>query len=266
MTDAVPKTSSRWQRVAYAFYIIVAVVLVFIIPSTAKIVAITGWLLVWAIFNTWKRDWAGCFGGWTSFSIFLITVLASWVNSATMSQSHVQDSYQIRYAIKDSLRSLDEFHKEHERYPDSLKSWQKEFPQVRDFAVDPWGRSLLYTVDHDSFHIGSLGRDGVSGGVGLDTDWFYDSTTRFDDGPWPFAPDMPLPLWQFMFNTPSSSSIPLGAVPLGLIAGYAVRKESQGVTKITRSIIFKTGTVTLIAAVVSTYLAIFHIALSQTGH
>jgi hypothetical protein len=266
MTDAAPKTNSHGHGGAYACCLVVAVVLAFTVPSAARIIAIAGWLLVWAVLNTVSKNWGGCFGAWTSFLIFLITVLASWVNNGTMSQSHVQDSKQIRYAIRQTLSGLDGFHKEYERYPDSLKSFQKYYPQVQDFAVDPWGRPLLYTVNKDSFHIGSLGRDGVSGGVGLDADWFYDSTTRFDAGPWPFVPDMPLPLQQFVFNTPSSSSIPLGAVPLCLIAGYTVRKESQGVTKITRSIIFKVGTVTLIAAVISTYLAAFHIALSQAGH
>ena len=84
-TDTARKPSEgRWRTVLYVVHIVVTVAIVFFAPQPAKIVTVSAWLLAWAIFNTWKNDVPALAGGWTSFSMFVITVLASWISIGTM--------------------------------------------------------------------------------------------------------------------------------------------------------------------------------------
>ncbi len=88
LPDASPKPAGgRWRTVLYVLHIVLTVAIMFVAPQTAKIVSIAVWLLAWAVFNTWKKDVPALAGGWTSFSTFVITVLASWISSGTIKSS-----------------------------------------------------------------------------------------------------------------------------------------------------------------------------------
>ncbi len=76
VNESPKRFNDRWRTVLYVLYIVVTVAIMFVAPQPAKIVAITAWLLAWALFNTWHKDWAGSIGGGMSFSILVITALA----------------------------------------------------------------------------------------------------------------------------------------------------------------------------------------------
>ena len=47
-----------------------------------------------------------------------------------------------------------------------------QFPHLQDVRTLQYHfRSILYNVEDNGFRLSSFGRDGVSGGIGLDTDW-----------------------------------------------------------------------------------------------
>jgi hypothetical protein len=157
-TDASPKPSEgRRRTVLYVLHIAVTVAIMFFAPQPAKIVTIAAW----AIFNTWKKDLPALAGGWTSFSMFVITVLASWISSGTMQYSHVQDVMALQYHFRSIESSLEYHHKTHGSYPSALSDPPFEFPNGNDSyqLKDPWNRSILYTVEGDGFRLSSFGRD-----------------------------------------------------------------------------------------------------------
>ncbi len=171
-------SQGRRRTVLYIGHIVVAVAIMFFAPQPAKIVAIAAWLLTWAIFNTWKKDLPALAGGWTSFSMFVITVLASWIQSGTMQFSHLRDFRTLQYHFGSIERSLNDYHKTHGSWPPSLSDPSFQLPNGDDSyeLKDPWNRLILYTVEGDGFRLSSFGRDGVPGGIGLDTDWSYHSS------------------------------------------------------------------------------------------
>lgn len=67
-------------------------------------------------------------------------------------------------------RALKSFREKHQREPESLDELKGEF--AGDFipTVDPWGRPYWIDRSGEVLHIGSYGRDGVPGGIGLDVD------------------------------------------------------------------------------------------------
>jgi hypothetical protein len=265
VNESPKRFNDRWRTVLYVLYIVVTVAIMFVAPQPAKIVAITAWLLAWALFNTWHKDWAGSIGGGMSFSILVITALASWIANGTMRQSHAQDFMHVNWSMWSITQSLEDFRKSHNHYPESLADVRDE-DMWQDDLEDAWGRPFLYSTEDDNYRLETLGRDGVPGGTGIDTDWFCDSNTHLEYGHPDNRPFIPLPLWQFLFETPSSSVILILAVPMCLIAGHGFREDAKRVKHITRSMIFSGCIAALVFAVVSVFLSMFHIAASQSGH
>lgn len=269
-TNTTPKPSQgRRRTVLYIGHIVVAVAIMFFAPQPAKIVAIAAWLLAWAIFNTWKNDVPALAGGWTSFSMFVITVLTSWISSGTMQFSHLRDFRTLQYNFRSIERSLDDYHKTHGCWPPSLSDPSFEFPNGNDSyeLKDSWNRTILYSVEGDGFRLSSFGRDGVPGGIGLDTDWSYHSSDAESDRfPLLNTPDAQLPLQQFLFDTPSTSGILFPGLWLFLALGHAVRTEAKKTITSRRAIVVTTVVVTVIGAAVCTFLSMFHIAASQSSH
>lgn len=269
-TSTCPKPSAgRRRTVLYIVHIAVTVAIMFFAPQPAKIVTIAGWLLAWAIFNTWKKDLPALAGGWTSFSMFVITVLASWISSGTMQYSHSRDVRTLQYHFGSIARSLNDYHKTHGSWPPSLSDPSFQLPNGDDSyeLKDPWNRSILYTVEGDGFRLSSVGRDGVPGGSGLDADWsWHSSDAEPYRSPLYNTPDTQLPLRQFLFDTPSTFGILLPGLWLFLGLGHAVRSESGKSVTSKRAVVVTTIAVTVIGAAVCTFLSMFHIAASQSSH
>ncbi len=268
--NASPKRSEgRWRTVLYILYIVVTVAIVFFVPQPAKMVTIAAWLLAWAIFNTWKNDVPALAGGWTSLSMFVFTVLASWISIGTMQFSHLADFRSLEFHFSSIESSLKDYQKTHGSYPPSLSDPSFEFPGGNDsYALkDSWNRPILYTAEDNGFRLSSFGRDGVPGGIGLDADWSYHSSDAVPNrSPFRNTPDIQLPLRQFLFDTPSTFGILFPGLWLFLALGHAVRLESKGSITSKRAIVVTTVIVTVIGAAVCTFLSIFHIAASQSSH
>ena len=256
-----------WRTVFYALYIVATVAIMQSAPQPARIVAIAAWLLSWAMFNTWKKDKPALAGGWVSFFMFVITVIASWISSGTMQSSHLLKVRTLQVHFRSIERSVNDHHQSHGSYPKSLTDPIFASPDGRDSSYfrDPWNRPILCNVDGDGFRLSSFGRDGVPGGIGLDSDWLYRSSDA-DLSPFSNTPDVRLPLWQFLYDTPSTSGILVSAVLLCMTLGRTVRSESEKSAASKRTTVITAIAVTVIGAAVCTFLAMFHIAASQSSH
>ena len=261
--------NDRWRIMLYVLHILFTVAIMLFAPQPAKIVAIAAWLLAWAVFNTWKKDVPALAGGWTSFSTFVITVLASWISSGTIKSSHSQDYWSMQGRFSSIERSLYDYHESHGSYPESLADPSFEFPYGNDSDVlkDLWNKPIQYTVESDGFRLSSFGRDGVPGGIGLDSDWSYDSPdAEPDQSPFRDKPDVRLPLGQFLIDTPATFGILFPGLLFYLMLGHNVRSASEESLKSQRGILVTAIAVTVIGAAICTFLATFHIAASQSSH
>ena len=186
-----------------------------------------------------------------------------------MQFSHLQDVRTLQYHFSSIESRLNDYHQTHGSYPPLLSDASFEFPGGNDsFELwDPWNRPILYTFEDNGFRLSSFGRDGVPGGIGLDTDWSYHSSDAESDRfPLLNTPDAQLPLQQFLFDTPSTSGILFPGLWLFLALGHAVRSESKKFIKSKRAIVATAVIVTVIGAAVCTFLSIFLIAASQSSH
>ena len=163
--------------------------------------------------------------------------------------------------------SLNDYQKTHGTFPQSLSDPIFEFANGNAYHLqDSWNRPILYSVEGNGFRLSSFGRDGVPGGIGLDSDWSYHSSDREPyRSPFRNTPDIRLPLWQFLFDTPSTFGILFPGLWLFLALGHAVRSESKESITSKRAIAV-TAVMTVIGAAVCTFLSIFLIAASQSGH
>ena len=63
------------------------------------------------------------------------------------------------------------YRSEYGRWPDA-DTWAESGDRQDRRFYDPWGRAYLYELREEGFALGTLGRDGVRGGEGADSDIF----------------------------------------------------------------------------------------------
>lgn len=180
-----------------------------------------------------------------------------------------QDYWSMQGRFSSIERSLYDYHESHGSYPESLADPTFEFPYGNDSDMlkDLWNKPIQYTVESDGFRLSSFGRDGVPGGIGLDSDWSYDSPdAEPDQSPFRDKPDVRLPLGQFLIDTPATFGILFPGLLFYMMLGHNVRSASEESLKSQRGILVTAIAVTVIGAAICTFLATFHIAASQSSH
>lgn len=218
--------------------------------------AATGW---------WLRNWRLMTAGLTAISVFVITYLACWVQLGYGPRMHRWPTLYGSYHFEPIHEALSKYDREKGGFPDSLsdladlEGHNLPFDESGEMMWgDGWNRPLHYEKTPDGFRLGSLGRDGVAGGVGLDADIFL--------GDKPIGPQTRLPPKQFLFETEGSGGVFMAAVLASFAAGCiwfgGPAKEQLRV----RSLIVGVTAATVSAVLVAIFLAAFYVAVSQSGH
>jgi hypothetical protein len=148
----------------------------------------------------------------TAICVFIVTYLSAWVAyrpfvalGRDRPLQMLGDDYQLHSAIE-------QYSKEHGRYPDSLKDAVPTNSALADRS-DPWERPYQYAKTDKGYRLFSLGRDGKPGGVGLDADFDLPNPPR------PY--DVPVPFTQFLFEGGGSGTLFIIALAASMCAGWA---------------------------------------------
>ncbi len=213
----------------------------------------------------WLRNWRLMTAGLTAISVFVITYLACWVQMGYGPRMHSWPMQYGRYQFEQIHEALSKYDRKKGSFPDSLS----DLADLEDHSLpfdeagelwwfDGWNRPFHYEKTPDGFRLGSLGRDGVAGGVGLDADLFFgDELTNERTR---------LPLRQFLFETTGSGGVFMAAVLASFAAGCiwfgGPAKEQLRL----RSLIVGVTAATVSAVLVAIFLAAFYVAVSQSGH
>lgn len=217
--------------------------------------AATGW---------WFRNWRLMTAGLTAISVFVTTYLACWVQMGYGPRMHRWATYG-RYIYEQLDEALSRYNREKGGFPDSLsdladlENHNLPFDESGElFWCDEWNHPFHYEKTPDGFRLGSLGRDGVAGGVGLDADLFF--------GEQLLGERTRLPPRQFLFETAGSGGVFMAAVLASFAAGYVwfcgpAKKQLR-----LRSLVMGVTVATVSAVLVAVFLAAFYVAASQSGH
>ena len=201
----------------------------------------------------------------TALFVFVTTCLSSWVtigNVAVMDYaSFIRTQGDLHY-IRDALL---EYSEERDEYPDSLEQLAAldEFDVALDhpdILLDPWGNPYCYVKTDDGFRLFSLGRDGDSGGFGLDADINVDAAARAT---------LSLPLSQFLFQTAGSAVVWVVALVAGVCAGAASYTSTHSRTDRCPSrtrLLASVAAQMVLTVIVAVVLVALYVMQSQSGH
>jgi hypothetical protein len=147
----------------------------------------------------------------TAACIFVTTYWSAWEGCRSNIAAGRDEPLRMMGQAARFRYTLEEYAKEHGRYPDSLKD---AFPTDTDFSalVDPWNNPYQYVRKGKDYRVFSLGRDGKPGGVGLDAD--FDVAVRSAIVP----VTVPTTFYQFLFEGRQSGNLLVIAL-LGSVCG-----------------------------------------------
>lgn len=204
----------------------------------------------------------------TGTLVFVLTYAAAWVAMRDYPMS--RDGVLTRYMYQDMSRIRDallKYDKQNGRFPDSLRDvapYAEEFYLPRgdsEQLIDVWDSPYQYEKTNDSFTLYSFGRDGKPGGVGIYADIYSDR---------PLEPQVRPTLHQFLFETHGSRILFVTALLASLFggavffAGSTVNTEGKQASVL--GAIVACLVIAAAAVVIAVFLAMFHIAASQSGH
>ena len=208
----------------------------------------------------WRRDWRLAAACATALVIYVATYLASWL---PLGHDHVMEP-QLRLVTRSNLQQLEWMV---QRHADELGEFPKTLKEAADHVgepnfplQDPWGNEFHYRRTDLGFELASFGRDGRSGGVGLDADIVV---------PQPGEPSTKLhrlPLRQFLFEAQGSNQLFVIATLAGIISAaiwYGVQDRERPSA---RRLVLSLAATTISAVIVAVFLAVFYIMASQSGH
>lgn len=199
----------------------------------------------------------------TALLVFTITNLACWMS---IGDSHVME-YRPSMLARAELEWLSDTLAKHAEAEDALPDRLADVFGLNGWAfrqdssgqlLDPWGHPYHYRPTGDRFELASLGRDGRSGGVGLDAD------VTLDGGSSP--PLTRLPISQFLFETTGSRSVFLVALAASVLSGSLWFRSTRQESLPPKATVAGIAAATLFTVLVASFLAAFHVAASQSGH
>lgn len=139
-------------------------------------------------------------------------VVAAWTAVARHGTKPIVDT---RNQLMDWRNFIEEYRYKNERLPHSLDETLAGTGKNPETLLDFWGRPYRYEHTQSEFKVGSLGRDGQQGGVGLDADLWSDHLR---------PKESTLPLLQFL-TTVHTQSLWAYAVMSGILAGGLAYRE-----------------------------------------
>ncbi len=172
--------------VAYVAYIVAAIAVPFMLPRYAAPVFVA-FTICYAMWSGTTHDMPSLWGAVVTLLIFTATTMAAWLQWGTIPSAHKDVHMHLARSLWRFESAVEAVHEQSGQYPESLA----ELPETmfyEQFRVDPWGRPYEFIVTENDFRMESRGRDGVPGGVGIDTDWSLgpDDSVRGVEIPVPF--------------------------------------------------------------------------------
>ncbi|MFC1758743.1 type II secretion system protein GspG [Planctomycetota bacterium] len=200
----------------------------------------------------------------TALSVFVSTYLACWAQMGYVHKMGTpQPFYHTRYQVQEIQQALARYREANGSFPDSLdalKGIEENGLNLQQYQLlDEWKRPFHYQNRVNRYELISLGRDGVPGGVGLDSD------VTFDDG-LGNAASIRLPLYQFALETAGGEIIFRMACLASIVAGAIWLVAKPKSTNHLASLSFNVAATTVSAVLVAAYLAAFHLTAFQSGH
>lgn len=194
-------------------------------------------------------------------AVGLIATVVAWQTIGPM--------LNVRYSQWFTQRTLDELAQAIPAYQermgalpgtlDDLRALDKEYYLPFDDEqglLDGWNRPLEYTTDGTNYTVTSFGRDGQSGGVGLNCDLTHSKP----------RPAASLPTFtQFVFDCPTEGIVGTCVVSglLACVLSWILAKPTQLTRRRLLAVGFKIVATVVGAIIVGFFLAMFHI---PTGH
>ena len=199
----------------------------------------------------------------TALLVFTITYLACWMSLGDSHVMELRPSMLARAELEWLHDTLAKHAEADGALPDRLADASglggRELQlDSSGQPLDPWGHPYHYRPSGDRFELASLGRDGRSGGVGLDAD------VTLDGGSSP--PQTRLPISQFLFETTGSRSVFLVALVASVLSGSLWLRSTRRESLPLRAAVAGLAAATLFTVLVASFLAAFHVAASQSGH
>ncbi len=196
----------------------------------------------------------------TAVVILVATYLASWVATGRVGAMHHPFIVRAVGGMESIQLKLAEYLDAHGEYPASLRDLAISDASRDAFVRDPWGQPFRYARTDAAFELYSLGRDGRSGGRGLDADIYAGDEAALETR---------LPLVQFVFQTTGSFTLLVVAVLASVCSG-AVSYLSTSPRKtdlITEQRLSRNLVIQVVsAAVIALFFALFYITAAQSGH
>jgi general secretion pathway protein G len=137
--------------------------------------------------------------------VMLISFLSVWLRGGM----YFMELRYVKVELNAHEDAIEEYREAHGQLPPSLDEIDLGGMQ----GPDPWGRPYIYRIEGESYDVCTLGRDGKSGGQGLDADICLSDSQ-----------ELPQPtLWQFLVDNPRSPMVILSIVLTGLAAALLTR-------------------------------------------
>jgi hypothetical protein len=199
----------------------------------------------------------------TALLVFMITYLACWVSLGDRREME----YGSLLIAQAEMTRFSEALSNHTATGGTLPDRLQDVPEISAQAsrvdpagrpLDPWGHPYHYRTAGDGFELASLGRDGRTGGAGLDAD------VTLDDGV--SKTQSRLPISQFLFETAGSRSVFGVALVASILSGSLWLGSAKRESLPPKGVVVGIAVTTLFAVLVASFLAAFHVAASQSGH
>jgi ribosomal protein L40E len=151
-----------------------------------------------------------------------ISLYVGWQNACDSPAARLEQ-YQTQRRLKEIATAVSEYRQTYAANPTSANDLAKMTNHAFEGnMLDGWGRALLFTVDRSNLVATSYGRDGRSGGVGLDCDLTSTNWTSKEAKP---------TFKQFLYAMPTGGMVTSAAVSGAfgfLIAVFVIKSEDFG--------------------------------------
>ncbi len=128
------------------------------------------------VIGLWTRNRRLVASSLTALLVFVATYLACWLDMGYMHRMGSPHPYRLE-EVRRIQHALTEYAKQNGAYPESLAELEVA-SRPWDPLCDWWNHPFRYKRTANDYELSSLGRDGKTGGVGLDSDIVIDKELK----------------------------------------------------------------------------------------
>lgn len=185
-----------------------------------------------------------------------IALYVAWQNACDAPAAKFEQ-YQTQHRLKEIATAVSEYRQTYGVDPTSANDLAKMTNHAFEGNIlDGWGRALLFTVDHSNLVATSYGRDGRSGGAGLDCDLTSTNWTPKEAKP---------TFKQFLYAMPTGGMVTSAVVSgaCGFLIAVLVIKSDDFESDNFLSFIGKVAAILICATFIAVVITALHV---PSGH